>query len=77
MTNFDLDDLANKLNIILEHSVGMNYQSSSEQVQNLSSKYHSILNLDGSSGNGIHWVCWFKEKNNKYYFWLTTTRRDN
>ena len=27
-----------------------------------------ILNLDSSSGNGTHWVTWFKKGRNKLYF---------
>ena len=27
-----------------------------------------ILNLDSSSGDGTHWVMWFKKGNNKFYF---------
>ena len=28
----------------------------------------SILNLDTSSGEGTHWVMWFKRGKNKFYF---------
>ena len=27
-----------------------------------------ILNLDSSSGNGTHWVMWFKKRKEKFYF---------
>ena len=27
-----------------------------------------ILNLDSSNGRGTHWVAWFKNKDDKYYF---------
>lgn len=27
-----------------------------------------ILNLDSSKNEGTHWVCWHKNKDNKYYF---------
>ena len=27
-----------------------------------------ILNLDSSSGDGIHWVMWFKNGKDKFYF---------
>ena len=27
-----------------------------------------ILNLDSSSGDGTHWVMWFKKGKDKYYF---------
>ena len=27
-----------------------------------------ILNLDSSNGRGTHWVAWFKNKEDKYYF---------
>ena len=27
-----------------------------------------ILNLDSSSGDGTHWVMWFKKGNEKFYF---------
>jgi len=28
----------------------------------------SIMNLDDTSGDGTHWVTWFKHGNNKFYF---------
>jgi len=28
----------------------------------------AIINLDDTSGNGTHWVAWFKRGNNKFYF---------
>ena len=28
----------------------------------------SILNLDSSSGDGTHWVMWFKKGKDKFYF---------
>ena len=27
-----------------------------------------ILNLDSSSGDGTHWVTWFKKGKDKFYF---------
>jgi hypothetical protein len=27
-----------------------------------------VLNLDSSNGQGIHWVCWYRDGENKYYF---------
>jgi len=27
-----------------------------------------ILNLDDTSGNGTHWVAWYRENGKKYYF---------
>lgn len=27
-----------------------------------------ILNFDDSSGNGTHWVCWYKHQDTKLYF---------
>jgi len=27
-----------------------------------------IFNLDDTSGNGTHWVCWYKDSDKKYYF---------
>ena len=27
-----------------------------------------MLNLDSSSGDGSHWVMWFKKGKNKFYF---------
>ena len=26
------------------------------------------LNLDGVSGRGTHWICWYKNNNNTFYF---------
>ena len=31
-------------------------------------KESGILNLDSSSGDGTHWVMWFKKGNDKFYF---------
>jgi len=28
----------------------------------------AIMNLDDTSGNGTHWVMWFKRGNDKFYF---------
>jgi len=28
----------------------------------------AIMNLDNTSGNGTHWVAWFKRGNDKFYF---------
>jgi len=28
----------------------------------------AIINLDDTSGNGTHWVVWFKRGNDKFYF---------
>jgi len=28
----------------------------------------AIMNLDDTSGNGTHWVAWFKRGNDKFYF---------
>ena len=27
-----------------------------------------ILNLDDTTGSGTHWVAWYKDNNDKYYF---------
>ena len=29
---------------------------------------YGILNLDSSSGDGTHWVMWFKNGKDKFYF---------
>ena len=29
---------------------------------------YDILNLDSSSGDGTHWVMWFKKGKDKFYF---------
>ena len=29
---------------------------------------YGILNLDSSSGDGTHWVMWFKKGKDKFYF---------
>ena len=36
--------------------------------QKLKLKECGILNLDSSSGDGTHWVMWFKKGKDKFYF---------
>jgi len=29
---------------------------------------YGVLNLDDTSGNGTHWVAWYRDNGKKYYF---------
>ena len=55
LTNFDLEDAADKLNIPLK---GVFCRNMLPRISE--NKECGILNLDDSSGNGTHWTAWYK-----------------
>ena len=64
LSNYDLDDAINRLDISNFRGVYCR-----DELPKLSYRSEcGILNLDDSSGDGTHWVCWFKNGNFKCYF---------
>ena len=64
LSNFDLDDAISRLGISNFRGV----YCRDELPKVLHRRECGILNLDESSGDGTHWVCWFKNGKCKYYF---------
>jgi hypothetical protein len=64
LSNFDLQDAAKKIKIPRFRGVFVR-----DILPRKARKQEcGILNLDGSSGNGTHWVAWEKRDDAKYYF---------
>ena len=64
LNNLELDAAAVKLNL-------KNYRGTfcrNNLPKNIQKTECGILNLDDSYGPGTHWVCWFKDGDDKYYF---------
>lgn len=64
LTNFDILELVKILKIPNFRGVFMKDQLPFTPKN----KECGILNLNNSHQNGSHWVCWYKNKNNKIYF---------
>jgi hypothetical protein len=64
LSNFELLDAVKKLNISDFRGVFLRDTLPKKPKK----KECGILNLDVSSGNGTHWVAWYKNGNEKYYF---------
>ena len=64
LSNFELLEVVDKLNIPNFRGVYLR-DTLPKKTQK---KECGILNLDDTSGNGTHWVAWWKAKNEKYYF---------
>jgi hypothetical protein len=64
LSNFQLMEAAEKLKI--RNFIGT-FMRDSLPIKPRA-KECGILNLDGSSGNGTHWVAWYKNGDEKYYF---------
>ena len=64
LTNFELMDGVKRLNIPNFRGVFMR-----DNLPNTPNRNEcGILNFDDSTGDGTHWVAWFKKGRNKYYF---------
>jgi len=64
LTNIDIDRAIKKLKIPNFRRV-----FSRDELPNTPRKKEcGILNLDDLTGNGTHWVAWYKNNNKKYYF---------
>ena len=67
LTNFELEEAAHELNISNFRGVFLRNTLPKRPKKNEC----GILNLDDTSGNGTHWVAWYKNGKIKYYFdWL-------
>ena len=64
LTNFELEEAARELNVSNFRGVFLRNTLPKRPKKNEC----GILNLDDTSGNGTHWVAWYKNGNNKYYF---------
>ena len=64
LTNFELEEAAHELKISNFRGVFLRNTLPKRPKKNEC----GILNLDDTSGNGTHWVAWYKNGKNKYYF---------
>ena len=64
LTNFQLLDAVQKLKIPYFRGVFMRNNLPAKS----SKRECGIVNLDDVSGRGTHWVCWYKNKKDNYYF---------
>ena len=66
LTNFELLDAVKKLKIKTLRGIFMRNELPRRPLDRES----GILNLDGVSGRGTHWVCWYKNKpeGDNFYF---------
>ena len=66
LTNFELLDAVKKLKIPNFRGIFMR----NELPRRPLNRESGILNLDGVSGRGTHWVCWYKNKpeGDNFYF---------
>ena len=66
LTNFELLDAVKKLKIKKLRGIFMRNELPRRPLDRES----GILNLDGVSGRGTHWVCWYKNKpeGENFYF---------
>jgi len=64
LTNFELEEAAQELKISNFRGVFLRNTLPKRPKKNEC----GILNLDDTSGNGTHWVAWYKNEKIKYYF---------
>ena len=64
LSNFEIIDAAKPLSV--NGFRGLLLRDTHPTKTNLNES--CILNLDLSSGDGTHWVIWFKKGNEKFYF---------
>ena len=64
LSNLAIIDAAKKLSLFVLRGVFLRDTLSTKTKLNEC----SILNLDSSSGDGTHWVMWFKKGKDKFYF---------
>ena len=65
MSNFDIINICKELKIKNFKGVFMRDELNKSKITNNESL---VLNLDVSSGPGIHWMCMFTDDNVSYYF---------
>jgi len=64
LSNFEIDDAVKKIGLKNFRGVFLRDTLPKKPKRNES----AIMNLDDTSGNGTHWVAWFKRGNDKFYF---------
>jgi len=64
LSNFEIEDAVNKIGLKNFRGVFLRDTLPKKPKQNEC----AIMNLDDTSGNGTHWVAWFKRGNDKFYF---------
>jgi len=64
LSYFEIEDGVKKLKIRNFRGVFLRDKLPKKACKNES----AIMNLDNTSGNGTHWVVWFKRGNDKFYF---------
>ena len=64
LSNLEIINAAKKLSLYEFRGVFLRDNNSKKTKLNEC----GILNLDSSSGNGTHWVMWFKKGKDKFYF---------
>ena len=64
LSNFEIIDAAKRLSIPKFRGVFLRDTLPRRPLK----KECGILNLDDSGGNGTHWVAWYKNGEDKYYF---------
>ena len=64
LSNFEIEDAVKKIGLKNFCSVFLRDTLLKKPKRNEC----AIINLDDTSGNGTHWLAWFKRGNNKFYF---------
>jgi len=64
LSNFEIEDAVKKIGLKNFHGVFLRDTLPTWPRRNEC----AILNLHNTSGNGTHWVAWFKRGNAKFYF---------
>jgi len=64
LSNFEIKDAVKKIGLKNFHGVFLRDTLPKKPNQNEC----AILNLDDTSGDGTHWVAWFKRGDKKWYF---------
>jgi len=64
LSNFEIEDAVKKIGLKNFRGVFLRDTLPKKPKQNEC----AIMNLDDTSGDGTHWVAWFKRGNNKFYF---------
>jgi len=64
LSNFEIENAMNKLGVPGFQGVFVRDNLPNKPKR----KEYGVLNLSDSSGNGTHWVAWFKRNGKSYYF---------
>jgi len=64
LSNFEIEDAVEKIGLKNFRGVFLRDTLPKKPKRNEC----AIMNLDDTSGNGTHWVAWFKCGNDKFYF---------